>query len=124
MHTRRCSFTECSPIASHSSLTRSGISCDGVKGSDISCNGVEGSGISCDGVEGSGISCNGVKETDTCEEYPSMSMMQPIVSSAGNRIFAVRKPKPTTFFLSFTTVTLNERTSEFLQFTSWLYSLG
>lgn len=104
MHTRRCSFTECSPIASHSSLTRSGISCDGVKGS--------------------GISCNGVKETDTCEEYPSMSMMQPIVSSAGNRIFAVRKPKPTTFFLSFTTVTLNERTSEFLQFTSWLYSLG
>lgn len=104
MHTRRCSFTECSPIASHSSLTRSGISCDGVKGSDISCN--------------------GVKETDTCEEYPSMSMMQPIVSSAGNRIFAVRKPKPTTFFLSFTTVTLNERTSEFLQFTSWLYSLG
>lgn len=103
MHTRRCSFTECSPIASHSSLTRS----------DISCN----------GVEGSGISCNGVKETDTCEEYPSMSMMQPIVSSAGNRIFAVRKPKPTTFFLSFTTVTLNERTSEFLQFTSWLYSL-
>lgn len=103
MHTRRCSFTECSPIASHSSLTRSGISCDGVKGSDISCN--------------------GVKETDTCEEYPSMSMMQPIVSSAGNRIFAVRKPKPTTFFLSFTTVTLNERTSEFLQFTSWLYSL-
>lgn len=104
MHTRRCSFTECSPIASHSSLTRSGISCDG--------------------VEGSGISCNGVKETDTCEEYPSMSMMQPIVSSAGNRIFAVRKPKPTTFFLSFTTVTLNERTSEFLQFTSWLYSLG
>lgn len=103
MHTRRCSFTECSPIESHSSLTRSGISCDGVKGSDISCN--------------------GVKETDTCEEYPSMSMMQPIVSSAGNRIFAVRKPKPTTFFLSFTTVTLNERTSEFLQFTSWLYSL-
>ena len=73
--------------------------------------------------EGSDISCNGVKETDTCEEYPSMSMMQPIVSSAGNRIFAVRKPKPTTFFLSFTTVTLNERTSEFLQFTSWLYSL-
>ena len=104
MHTRRCSFTECSPIASHSSLTRSDISCDG--------------------VEGSGISCNGVKETDTCEEYPSMSMMQPIVSSAGNRIFAVRKPKPPTFFLSFTTVTLNERTSEFLQFTSWLYSLG
>lgn len=113
MHTRRCSFTECSPIASHSSLTRSGISCDGVEGSDISC----------DGVKGSDISCNGVKETDTCEEYPSMSMMQPIVSSAGNRIFAVRKPKPTTFFLSFTTVTLNERTSEFLQFTSWLYSL-
>ena len=34
------------------------------------------------------ISCRGVKDTETWHEYPSMSMMQPIVSSAGKRIYA------------------------------------